>query len=76
MEYYEWDNNKSRQNLVARHCWPESPNDLSYEHIPHAKEYKTAVSDLINNGEDNFSINKYKEAVRNVLNLKCVANME
>lgn len=46
------------------------PTDSNYEYIPHATEYKIAVSDLINKGEDQFSINKYKQAVRNVLNLK------
>lgn len=71
MEYYDWDTNQSRINLVTLYKWPEPPTDYDYETIPHATEYKIAVSDLINNGEDEYAINKYKAAVKNLLNLKC-----
>ncbi|KAL0103557.1 hypothetical protein PUN28_017668 [Cardiocondyla obscurior] len=71
MEYYDWDINQSRISLVTMYKWPESPTDYDYETIPNATEYKVAVSDLINNGEDQYAINKYKEAVKNLLNLKC-----
>lgn len=70
MEYYDWDRSKSRESLVTLHCWPNPPTDDDYETIPHATEYKIAVSDLINNGEDEYSIGKYKEAVKNMLSLK------
>lgn len=70
MEYYDWDRSKSRDSLVTIHCWPNPPTDNDYETIPHVTEYKIAVSDLINDGEDEFSINKYKEAVKNMLALK------
>ncbi|XP_003396271.1 28S ribosomal protein S35, mitochondrial isoform X1 [Bombus terrestris] len=70
MEYYDWDKSKSRKSLTSMYSWPKMPTDSNYEYIPHATEYKIAVSDLINKGEDQFSINKYKQAVRNVLNLK------
>lgn len=71
MEYYDWDTSPSRTHLVTLYKWPEPPTDYDYETIPHATEYKIAVSDLINNGEDQYSVNKYKEAVKNLLNLKC-----
>lgn len=75
MEYYDWDKNISRERLVTIHSWPEPPsNDLDYEKIPHVTEYKIAVSDLINNGEDQFSINKYRQSVKNLLHLKKVEN--
>ncbi|KAF7988669.1 hypothetical protein HCN44_001242 [Aphidius gifuensis] len=75
MEYYDWDKNKSRERLVTIHSWPEPPsNDLDYEKIPHVTEYKIAVSDLINNGEDQFSINKYRQSVKNLLHLKKIEN--
>ena len=74
MEYYDWDKSISRKSLVTVHCWPNIPTDTNYEHIPSATEYKIAVSDLINNGEDSFSINKYKQAVKNVLHLKYAEN--
>ncbi|XP_034941958.1 28S ribosomal protein S35, mitochondrial [Chelonus insularis] len=71
MEYYEWDRNKSRETLVKIHAWPsDPPEDLDYDTIPNVTEYKIAVSDLINTGEDHFTVNKYREAVKNILHLK------
>ncbi|XP_017892379.1 28S ribosomal protein S35, mitochondrial [Ceratina calcarata] len=76
MEYYDWDKSKSRESLTKLYNWPKTPTDLSYEYIPNSTEYKTAVSDLINKGEDQCSLNKYKEAVKNLLNLKHTDNLE
>lgn len=73
MEYYDWDKHKSRETLVSIHVWPNQPEDLDYETIPHVTEYKIAVSDLINNGEDPHTLNKYKEAVKNMLHLKAAS---
>ncbi|KAK1118548.1 hypothetical protein K0M31_014855 [Melipona bicolor] len=70
MEYYDWDKSKSRESLTSMYSWPNTPTDSNYEYIPHATEYKIAVSDLINKGEDLVSLNKYKQAVKSVLNLK------
>lgn len=70
MEYYDWDKSKSRKSLTSMYSWPNVSTDSNYEYIPHVTEYKIAVSDLINKGEDQFSINKYRQAVKNVLNLK------
>ncbi|XP_014237344.1 28S ribosomal protein S35, mitochondrial [Trichogramma pretiosum] len=67
MEYYDWDLEQSRKNLVTVYAWPEIPQDYDYENIPNATEYKIAVSDLVNNGEDDFSVNKYKEAVKKIM---------
>lgn len=75
MEYYDWDKSKSKESLTTICSWPKVTEDSNYEHIPHAVEYKTAVSDLINKGENQDSINKYKYAVKNVLNLKDRENM-
>ncbi|KMQ88207.1 pci domain-containing protein 2-like protein [Lasius niger] len=72
MEYFDWDTSQSRTSLVTLYTWPIPPTDYDYERVPHVAEYKIAVSDLINNGEDSYSIDKYKEAVKNLLNLKCV----
>ncbi|OXU24525.1 hypothetical protein TSAR_001682 [Trichomalopsis sarcophagae] len=70
MEYYDWDKEQSRKNLVTIYTWPEIPQDYDYERIPHATEYKIAVADLMNNGEDDYSVTKYKEAVKKLLFLK------
>lgn len=77
MEYYDWDKNKSRESLISMYNWPKTPTDFSYDYIPHAIEYKKAVTDLLNKGEEDQSlINKYKQAVKNVLNLKYHENTE
>ncbi|XP_020295712.1 28S ribosomal protein S35, mitochondrial isoform X6 [Pseudomyrmex gracilis] len=70
MEYFDWDTSQSRKNLVTLYKWPESPTDHDYDDIPNVTEFKIAVSDLINNGEDQYAINKYKGAVKTLLNLK------
>lgn len=69
MEYYDWDQSKSRKNLVTVYKWPTPPTDFDYETIPRATEFKIAMSDLINNGEDEQSLRKYKEVVKGILNL-------
>lgn len=74
MEYFDWDTSQSRTSLVTLYKWPEQPIDYNYETIPHAEEYKTAVSDLLNTGEDQYSIDKYKKVVKNLLNLKYDSN--
>ncbi|XP_011501401.1 PREDICTED: 28S ribosomal protein S35, mitochondrial [Ceratosolen solmsi marchali] len=70
MEYYDWEKNQSKKNLVTIYAWPEIPQDFNYAHIPHAEEYKVAVSELINNGEDEHSINKYKQVVKKLMFFK------
>lgn len=70
MEYYDWEKNQSKTTLITLHVWPEIPTDTNYDQIPHATEYKVAVEELLNNGEDRSSINKYKEAVKTLLNIK------
>ncbi|CAK9829462.1 28S ribosomal protein S35, mitochondrial [Anthophora retusa] len=70
MEYYDWDKNKSRKSLTAMYNWPNSSIDSNTECIPHVTEYKTAVSNLINKGENQSAIDEYRKAVQNLLNLK------
>ena len=70
MEYYDWDKSQSKTSLITLHYWPEPPTDDDYNKIPHSTEYKAAVSEMINGGEDDFSVNKYKESVKQLLNLK------
>ncbi|OAD59579.1 28S ribosomal protein S35, mitochondrial [Eufriesea mexicana] len=77
MEYYDWDKNKSRESLIFTYKWPRKPTDFNYDYIPHATDYKKAVTDLLNKGEkDQSLINNYKQAVKNVLNLKYHENIE
>ncbi|KAI4488305.1 hypothetical protein M0804_005153 [Polistes exclamans] len=72
MEYYDWDKSKSRQTLIKLHSWPKTSINVDIETIPSATEYKIAISELINQGEDEYTLTRYKEAVKNILNLKCI----
>lgn len=76
MEYYDWNKSKSKESLSSTYNWPKIPIDFNCKYIPHATEYETAVSDLINKGENQFSIDKYKQAVKNVLNVKFHKNVK
>lgn len=49
MEYYDWNKSKSKESLSSTYNWPKIPIDFNCKYIPHATEYETAVSDLINN---------------------------
>lgn len=70
MEYYDWDKSKSKRSLLNLHYWPEPPKSDDYSEVAHSDDYKTAVSDMINNGEDDNSVNKYKESVKQLLSLR------
>ncbi|XP_003703148.1 mitochondrial ribosomal protein S35 [Megachile rotundata] len=70
MESYYWDKRKSKKNLGNIHCWPQTFTECNYESIPSVTEYKNAVTDLMSNEENHDLLNQYKEAVKNVLNIK------
>jgi hypothetical protein len=70
MEYYDWEEHQSKKNLVTIYTWPEVPQNYNCSHIPHVEEYKIAVSELINNGEDENSLNKYKQVVEKLMFFK------
>ncbi|XP_050295803.1 28S ribosomal protein S35, mitochondrial [Anthonomus grandis grandis] len=62
MEYYDWGTNVSKKSIEAIF------NKDSSE-IPHSMEYSAAVVSYMNDGEDEYTISKYKEAVKKLLNL-------
>lgn len=70
MEYYDWDKSKSKESLISLYSWPNTSSGTSHECIPHATEYRIAVTDLISKEENEWLIDKYKQAVKNVLNLQ------
>ncbi|CAH4033151.1 unnamed protein product [Pieris brassicae] len=78
MEYYDWNNNQSKKNLVNwYHKCINKDIALSEDEyksfdtsvIDHGEEYKLAVSSLFNDGEREETINNYDTAVRKLLGL-------
>lgn len=69
MECYNWDKRKSKQNLANLYSWPNTSTDIDVESIPHVTEYKNAVTNLMNNEDNDASLKQYKDAVKNLLNL-------
>ncbi|XP_018569209.1 28S ribosomal protein S35, mitochondrial [Anoplophora glabripennis] len=62
MEYYDWNKNASKASIEAIF------GRLS-EEIPNVSEYSDAVTFLMNEGESEYSVTKYGEVVRKILNL-------
>ncbi|KAK7871324.1 hypothetical protein R5R35_007588 [Gryllus longicercus] len=70
MEYYDWEQNVSYKNVLGTLNWPQSVKDTeNFKLTPEMEEYKKAISDLMNKGEDLYTISKYKEATKKLLNL-------
>lgn len=49
MEYYDWQNNASRQAVLAIHNWGEEK--IAENLIPNITAYSESVSKLINDGK-------------------------
>ncbi|XP_059050342.1 small ribosomal subunit protein mS35 [Achroia grisella] len=78
MEYYNWDKNPSKRNLVKWYLKTQNQStDLAEDEltnfdvtqIPNGEEYKVAVSSYMNDGESAETVEKYGEAVRKLLGL-------
>ncbi|XP_023949206.1 28S ribosomal protein S35, mitochondrial [Bicyclus anynana] len=78
MEYYDFDMNQSKRNLVNWHllCLNEENNFSDEEiklydvaSIPNATEYIESVSSLFNDGESDATLKKYDTSVRKLLGL-------
>lgn len=77
MEYYEFDLNKSKNNLINWFLRCENKVDYisdNYEgfdlsQISNGEQYKVAVSSLMNDGESKDTVEKYGDAVRKLLGL-------
>ncbi|XP_019871921.2 28S ribosomal protein S35, mitochondrial [Aethina tumida] len=62
MEYYDWNNNQSKKSVEEIFAKPA-------DQIPNIKTYSEAVSNLMNEGENDYTLTKYGEAVKQLLNL-------
>lgn len=59
LEYYDWENSRSKENVVALLKCRNEESELS---SPIIDEYKNAVINLFDEGENDYNIHKYKEA--------------
>ncbi|GFS17366.1 28S ribosomal protein S35, mitochondrial [Elysia marginata] len=88
METYVWDMNKSRETCLtllatmrAKDKGSESVGDLKLSgaearaicDLAEVREYKTAVENLFNDGENSETLDAYKAAVERLLQLKTAA---
>ncbi|XP_011563742.2 28S ribosomal protein S35, mitochondrial [Plutella xylostella] len=78
MEYYDFDRNASRKNLInwylkskneVKSMSEEEYRDFDISQIDHAEVYKNAVSKIMNDGESDDTLRSYDEAVRKLLGL-------
>jgi len=63
MEYYDWNNNKSKEVATAILSWG-LPAD---QRVEPPQEYAKCVENLINEGENEYNLEKYKEQVVKML---------
>ncbi|KAJ8895674.1 hypothetical protein PR048_001010 [Dryococelus australis] len=70
MEYYDWDASASQSSIMKMLSWPESKEtQLDLDNMPHVLEYRNAVSAIFNEGEDDYTLHKYKQSVKKLVNL-------
>lgn len=66
MEYYDWENNKSRETTEAILRWGKSEN----EPIKATGDFARSVEKIFNEGENDQNLQEYKEEVLKLLELK------
>ncbi|XP_050542412.1 28S ribosomal protein S35, mitochondrial [Daktulosphaira vitifoliae] len=72
MEYYVWENNPSKTAYVSYVQYPKVVTEedvklYSIDNDPVGQIYKEAVSYLLNNGEDIYTLKKYRDAAYAIL---------
>lgn len=65
MEKYIWENNKSKKSATEILNW----NNTSSAIVP-PKEYGESVEALMNEGENDYNLNSYKERVTQMLGVQ------
>lgn len=63
MEVYVWNNNKSKVSASEILNWKSS----SEQQVEPPKEYAESVEALLNDGENEYNLDKYKEQVVKML---------
>lgn len=77
MEYYDWDASASHKNVMGLLSWKpdQSPAQISADAIQlDLKEYKEAVSKIMNEGEEEYTISRYKEEVKKLFSLQDISS--
>lgn len=78
MEYYDFDNNASKRNLVdwyfksnneSKSLTDDEYKSFDVSVIPEGENYRNAVSSLFNDGESDATVKNYARAVRKLLGL-------
>lgn len=78
MEYYEWNNNISKRNLVdwfllstndSRKLSNEEYREFDVTVVPNGETYKDSVSSYFNDGESEAVVKNYAKVVRKLLGL-------
>ncbi|XP_049813261.1 28S ribosomal protein S35, mitochondrial [Schistocerca nitens] len=72
MEYYRWDTNLSRHSILKLLKWPNGDvEDINEDisSIPNVSEYRDAVSNIWNEGENENTLAKYKEITKKIFSL-------
>lgn len=66
MEYYDWQNNKSKETTEAILRWGKSNN----EPVKSTEAFAKSVEKIFNDGENQPNLQEYKEEVLKLLELK------
>lgn len=70
MEYYDWDASASHRSVRDLLTWvPDGTAERSKDVQADLQAFKTAVSTMMNEGEETYTLNRYKEEARNLLSL-------
>lgn len=77
MEYYDWDASMSRKSVMGLLSWKPVQNaeesctdDIQLD----LKGYKEAVSNILNEGEEEYTLSRYKEEVKKLLSIQDVSS--
>ncbi|KDR07746.1 28S ribosomal protein S35, mitochondrial [Zootermopsis nevadensis] len=79
MEYYDWEASASRKSVMRLLSWSPDQDavQISADFIlSDLTEYKEAISKIMNEGEEEYTLNRYKEEVKKLLSLQDVSSTE
>lgn len=77
MEYYDWDASASRKNVMGLLSWKPDQNaaEMSADAMDFdIKEFKEAVSKIMNEGEEEYTLSRYKEEVKKLFSLQDISS--
>lgn len=69
MEYYDWHHHKSKESTINILNWTASGIKTENPKQP-SEDFIKSVENIMNDGENEYNLEKYKEQVVNLLGLK------